>query len=267
MQYYSSVIAVVVLSYMLGTPVLALEGVSKDEHREIIAKHLKVWDSDVPESTKINGVIMLDDTGDRAPIERIPGGAALGLAAEYYSIATLDFDVTIQEVIDFGLWPFDTIPHDFDCSLRLHSFPVERAVMNNGDLDVSGEYGSAKWRIVAKQQILHFFYEEYFVRNYRMREIIDGCGTAENWPDEVLEQQREVIITQGYPLNYPLDCIPDFIDCFWTNDIECRNMCINTGLIGDIEQQRLSKILMIENGFNSQLHADIEVSDINLKSK
>ena len=52
----------------------------------------------------------LKENGTRAPIEEWTGGTVLQMAAEYYAVITGDYDVTLADVLQAGLWPYKTIP-------------------------------------------------------------------------------------------------------------------------------------------------------------
>jgi hypothetical protein len=63
-----------------------------------------------------------DEKGPLAKWQSFPGGPALQLAAQDYALLTDDYDVSLKDVVDSGLWPYNTFPPDTSFEDRLYGF-------------------------------------------------------------------------------------------------------------------------------------------------
>ena len=256
------------------TPVEAMSGVvglglnpeqlTAAQHMDIIeGKVIKSENPEQPDGCEAEtwSRLELAKTGNRVPIEKIPGGMALGIAATYYAISTLDFAVTLSEVIDSGLWPYDTIPDGIDLDDELYDFPVNEQIINNGDLAPGKSIGSPEWRVVAKWHILHCFYDDYFRRNNLDRLVLADQELLKQFVDSDSANSHYYNNVQTNLSGYSLEELPLMNQLFWTNDITGKPAEINTKVKGDFGLRYLSDILFIRDTTNN-LNKDILVPDI-----
>lgn len=130
---------------------------------EVLEKHS--W---VIEGLYFGGpIILYEKSGPRLPMEEIPGGIALEPAAAFYAILTLDFDVSLRDVVEAGLWPYDVFAEESFLDMKLYDFPMQVPVAYGPgfNLAVKENVGSPEWYMRCRNDILQCFYREYYYNN------------------------------------------------------------------------------------------------------
>jgi hypothetical protein len=147
--------------------------------------------------------LRLDSDGTQAPFESIAAGYTLDVAAMYYAIASGDFSVSIQDVVDGGYWPFNEFPEGLNYDTRIYGCAEQRAlrVDENGQGGIFEEIGSPEWVLRARADILRTYYTNYYYGQ----------------PDQTHDRSR--------PLS-------SFITGFWTNPLNGEPMKLG-GARGD----------------------------------
>lgn len=176
------------------------ESMALDAKLEILKAHC--WQPD--EASLAGGwYVSFEENGQRAPIEDIPCNGALEVAAAAYASYTLDFDVSLRDIIDAGYWPFDVIDPSVNLDDKLFDFRIQQAIALGADFNTIWQFpiGSDEWIIECKERILTEFYRNYYY----------PTGTTELVPE--------------------LDA--SIIDEFWFNSIADRPMN-SSDLDGDI---------------------------------
>jgi hypothetical protein len=123
--------------------------------------------------------IIMDASGERAPLEELACPQALALAAHYYAIETADMQVSLRDIIDAGFWPYDTFPTWLDLSETLYEFPREEQAQLGfttrsnkawvADYDHWTGYlaqglGTPEWLLWRKAEILNQVHTELFFK-------------------------------------------------------------------------------------------------------
>ncbi|MBN2082522.1 hypothetical protein JW859_10005 [bacterium] len=152
-------------------------------------------ESTVPESYSFNDNIVItqnytdqtpwfyfvyDRVGIRAPVEQIPGGGVLEYAAHCYALLTGDYDVSLSDLIEAGLWPYDTFPANVDLEMRLYDIDTHSCSPWDEQRQCPAviDLGTPKWLANSRTSILAMFYGDYFYsiidfRHERTAEIGD----------------------------------------------------------------------------------------------
>ena len=109
-------------------------------------------------------VIKFGQDGERAPYETVLPGTSLELAASAYAIYTLDFDVSVEDLIEEGFWPFYGVIDDLKPDSLLYDFESSRGVASGDDFKPFYKYevGSEVWLLEVKSMILRRFYRDYY---------------------------------------------------------------------------------------------------------
>ncbi|MEZ5338328.1 MAG: hypothetical protein R3F46_08680 [bacterium] len=102
----------------------------------------------------------LDSEGESIDPLAMRGGMALQRASTYYAISTGDYEVTVQELLGNGFWPYSTF-QESELDLLVPSF--DKVTMNMSDLGPSIlEMESSEFTLYARYRILHDFYRFFF---------------------------------------------------------------------------------------------------------
>jgi hypothetical protein len=109
-------------------------------------------------------VVRYDEKGPRVKWETFPGGPALEIAASNYAILTGDFDVSLKDVIDSGLWPYNIFPKGTDLNGRLYGFKAFEGIFWDNKLKkIAGpQPGTPEWWAHVRWRILDQFHENYY---------------------------------------------------------------------------------------------------------
>lgn len=127
-------------------------------------------------------VISFEQEGDGRQYlhdDRVSGSNALAIAATCYAASTLDFEVTMHDLMDGGFWPWDWYPEGIDPDMPFGNFGV-------AGTDISGiEYlewivlnrDDPRWVIDARYNILRASYELLY-----REEMADSYAELERLP-------------------------------------------------------------------------------------
>ena len=114
-----------------------------------------------------NHELNFEQAGPRLPIEDLPAGHTLVIAAYFYSLVTGDFAVSLGDLMDGGFWPYDV----YDAKYRDY-YLYETGFIRNGIL--SSHPDDPEWLEAitadsslydARRDILNDFYREYLEAN------------------------------------------------------------------------------------------------------
>ena len=132
-----------------------------------------------------------DDTTPHIVDTRFNGSKALAVAATWYAASTLDFDVTMHDLMDNGFWPWDWFPVGLDPDMPFGNFGVSGT-------DICG------------------------------RELLEWIVLNRDDPRWVMDA-RYTILRASYELLYREQQIENFdalvrLPQFWFNELEGRSM-------------------------------------------
>ncbi|MCC7476952.1 hypothetical protein IT575_00720 [bacterium] len=114
------------------------------------------------------GFVRFDSNGPRLPVEKLPAGRALELAAAAYATATLDFSVTPAELQAAGFWPYETMPESWMSDNLIYEVRGGSAInwygynLSSSINNLPFMPNSKEWLLWMRAQILNAFHEQYF---------------------------------------------------------------------------------------------------------
>lgn len=137
---------------------LASQDVTPEKRVELIKEHVVLLE------LRPISILKLEDKGERAPIETIHGSKALQMASMFYCYSTLDFSVSVDEIVKSGFWPFDEFPSGLDRDSLLYDFSnYIPALASDHELAYGNDVNSPRWLTSVRKEILEKYY--YSIRN------------------------------------------------------------------------------------------------------
>ncbi len=113
-----------------------------------------------------------DDQGEPFEYWNYDGGRAFQIAAEYYAMYTLDFDVSVGEIVAAGFWPYDLFPADMNYDLRFHTNPLDVAQLTTDSVNPNMlKLDEQEYLLRAKDDILQWFHRCYFFEVEQQHDI------------------------------------------------------------------------------------------------
>jgi hypothetical protein len=200
-----------------------------EEHRTVIRDRVTTVPINLPGISMSYTYLKFDDLGEPADISSIRSGPTLQLAASYYAMYTGDFDVSLNDLLNTGFWPFAT----FDEALldqRVHSF--SEAGMIVFELEQMPEsIRDSSFLLNSRLKILTDFYRRYFYESDTKLDPVDASRV-----------------------------VKDRVQSFWMNPVTSKEMTESTEL-GDFR----SVSLAIYNPYGAEQDYDILVPLINVR--
>ena len=125
-----------------------------------IADHLLTRRSRIPSAPEyVTYAIKLESGQPRVEWEIVQGKSALVFGAWVYAMSTGDYEVTVQEVFDYGLIPFDLYGKYGVTKDQIICNATSRLKLKERDFD---EFGSKDWLLRMKMKVLQAFFQEYY---------------------------------------------------------------------------------------------------------
>ena len=125
-------------------------------------------------------IVHLEPAGPVVNPADVPGGYALYETAVYCAVLTGDFQVTLGEILNAGLWPYATFPAELDLNLAVADNPE----FHTFQASLLEGIGTPEWLAWHKAQLLLSFYRDFFFRppSGRERSAVDlGQPLAQFW--------------------------------------------------------------------------------------
>jgi len=138
------------------------KGLTDGQVLDVIRQHAK-FTSPPPSNDKRGNFgswdLVFETSGSTNGFDQVLGvnGPTLGAAANAYALYTLDFNVTMQDLVDSGFWPYKVFPAGVDLSQNIDPGTWESI---SGSPDFLSELpGTAKWLLITKAAILTYYFE------------------------------------------------------------------------------------------------------------